>query len=45
MGADLAVNREEGVAPEEVAPPTLRPLFVEVELARFAGAREGDGDA
>lgn len=37
--------REEGVAPDEVVPSTPRPLFVEVELARFAGVREGDGDA
>lgn len=41
----MQLFREEGVGPDDVVPPTLRPLFVEVELARFAGVREGDGDA
>ncbi|MBP2018623.1 NADPH-dependent 2,4-dienoyl-CoA reductase/sulfur reductase-like enzyme/ferredoxin [Symbiobacterium terraclitae] len=42
----LRLLREEGVGPEEVTPMTLRPLFVEVELARFAGAvREQAGGA
>lgn len=35
----LKLFREEGVALDEVTPLTLRPLFVEVELARFAGAK------
>jgi NADPH-dependent 2,4-dienoyl-CoA reductase/sulfur reductase-like enzyme/Fe-S-cluster-containing hydrogenase component 2/bacterioferritin-associated ferredoxin len=34
--------REEGVAPEQVAPMTRRPLFMEVPLGAFAGTVEGE---
>jgi hypothetical protein len=32
------IFRQEGVAREDVTPPTLRPLFVEVPLGVFAKA-------
>jgi len=39
----LRLFREEGVPLSEVAPPTVRPLFMEVPLGAFAGLATGAG--
>jgi sarcosine oxidase, subunit alpha len=39
----LRIFREEGIAPAEVTPQVVRPLFMEVPLGAFAGVPVGEG--